>query len=439
MRISIFGTGYVGLVSGTCLAEIGHDVMCVDIDQQKIDNLEKWVIPIYEPWLEELVLRNVKEGRLVFTTDAEKAVDFAEVIFSAVGTPPDKDHKADLQYVKAVATTVATHMQDDKVFVNKSTVPVGTGAICKDIITWILSERGVDFTISMVSNPEFLKEWTAIKDFMVPDRIVCGVEDIVGEEAMRKVYGSFVRANKPLLIMDILSSELVKYAANSFLATKISFINEIANFAEHVGADVSAVATWIWTDDRIGSRFLHAWIGYGWSCFPKDVQALIQSWKEHDYDFRIISATEAVNQEQKRKVVEKLQKHLPDLKWTTIALRWLAFKPKTDDVRDAPSLIVCKQLLDAWVERIQCFDPEAKAFHRKLFGEDERIVYSDRSYDAVQDADALLLLTEWDEFRNVNFETIQTSMRTPVIIDWRNIWSSEWLQDLGFSYEWIWK
>ncbi|MCD5380693.1 UDP-glucose/GDP-mannose dehydrogenase family protein, partial [Candidatus Gracilibacteria bacterium] len=391
MKITIFGTGYVGLVTGTCLAEVGHEVMCIDIDQTKVDNLKEGIIPIYEPGLEELVKRNFKEGRLHFSTDAKKGVEFATAIFSAVGTPPDKNHRADLQYVKAVSETVGKYMTEYKVFVNKSTVPVGTGDICKEIIDGELEKRakvasplltspkgrGIIKKFDIVSNPEFLKEGVAVRDFMLPDRIVCGVESEKAKKMMQEIYKPFVRTNRPLIFTDIKSAEIIKYAANAFLATKISFINEIANFSELAGANISEISKGIGLDERIGPRFLHAGIGYGGSCFPKDVQALIETGKDFGYDFEIIKSVEKVNEKQKLKVVEKLlekfntpipltgtsplqeEENMKILKGKTIAIWGLAFKPKTDDIRDAPSLSVISKLLELGVEKIQAFDPVA--------------------------------------------------------------------------------
>lgn len=439
MKISVFWTWYVWLVTWTCLAEVWHDVVCVDIDQNKIDWLKKWIIPIYEPWLEELVLRNHKEWRLQFSTDAKFGVEWWKAIFNAVWTPPDEKWNANLTYVKKVAETFWTFCDEYKVFINKSTVPVGTAQICNDIITEILQKRGVTTWFSVVSNPEFLKEWSAIKDFLMPDRIVCGVEAEEARKLMEQVYASFVRSDKPLVITDVKSAELIKYAANSFLATKISFINEIANFAEIVWANVKDVARGIWLDTRIWSRFLHAWIWYGWSCFPKDVKALLSSWKEVWMDFKIIKATEEVNEIQKTLVIKKLQKHLSSLNGTTIAVWWVSFKPKTDDVRDAPSHIVFDALLSSWVQKIQAFDPIAMDEMKHMYGDNEKIVYTERSYDAIQWADVLILLTERDEFRNVDFERILENMKWNIIIDGRNIWSRELLEWMWYIYEWIWR
>lgn len=438
MNISIFGTWYVWLVTGTCLAEVGHDVICMDIDQTKIDNLKKWIIPIYEPWLEELVIRNFKEWRLHFSTDAKSAIEHATVVFNAVGTPPDADGHADLKYVRAVAKTFWEHLNEYKVFVNKSTVPVGTGDMVKKIISDELWAREEQVNFDVVSNPEFLKEWTAVKDFMVPDRVVCGISGPDAEDMMREVYASFVRADKPLVITDVKSAELIKYAANSFLATKISFINEIANFAELVWANVKDVALGIGLDDRIWPRFLHAGIGYGWSCFPKDVKALVASGDDVGYDFKIIKATEAVNAYQKTLVIKKLHDHVPDLQDKTIAIRWVSFKPKTDDVRDAPSHEVFNSLIAAWA-KIQAFDPVAMEEMQHMYGQHEHINYTKTSYDALQWADALILLTERDEFRNVTMEKMKNAMKGNIIIDGRNIRNKVKLESLWFIYEWIWR
>ena len=447
MKITIFWTWYVWLVTWTCLAEVGHEVMCIDVDEQKIENLKNWIIPIYEPGLKELVLRNYKEKRLLFSTDAKTWVDFATAIFSAVWTPPDENHRADLKYVKAVAKTVWENMSEYKVFINKSTVPVWTWEICKKIISENI-KNNINFDI--VSNPEFLKEWAAIKDFMVPDRIVCGVESEKAKEVMKKIYKTFTRTNKPLIFTDIKSAEIIKYAANSFLATKISFINEIANFAELAWANISDISKWIGLDPRIWAQFLHAWIGYWGSCFPKDVQALIETGKDFNYDFKIIKSVEEVNKLQKIKIVEKLLNSpiIPfspkgdehnKLNWLTISIWWLAFKPKTDDIRDAPSLEVIQKLLELWVWEIKIFDPVALENVRNIFWDNKKVTFCSTNYDAIKNSDALLILTEWDEFRNADFEKIKNLMKQKIIVDWRNIWNKEEMLDLGFIYEWIWK
>ena len=445
MKITIFWTGYVWLVTGTCLAEVWHDVMCIDIDEKKVEDLKKWIIPIYEPGLEELVLRNHKEWRLNFSTDAKAWVKFATAIFSAVWTPPDENHKADLRFVKIVAKTVGENMDEYKCFINKSTVPVWTGKMCKRIIKEELEKKSphsvspkgreeATITFDIVSNPEFLKEWMAVRDFMSPDRIVCGLESEKAKEVMNEIYKSFVRTDRPLIFTSLKSSEIIKYAANAFLATKISFINEIANFAEIVGANVSDISRWIGLDDRIGHRFLQAGIGYGWSCFPKDVQALIETGKEFDFDFQIIKATEKVNKKQKTKVVDKLLEKLPNLEWKTIGIWWLAFKPKTDDIREAPSLDVIDRLLELWVSEIKAFDPVAMTHVDKIYWDNNKITLTQNNYWATKNIDALIVITEWDEFRMVNFEKIKELMNWNIIIDWRNLWCKNDIEKFGFEY-----
>jgi len=466
MKITIFGTWYVGLVTGTCLAEVGHEVLCVDIDEQKITDLENGIIPIYEPWLEELVIRNYKNKRLSFSTDAKKWVEFADAIFSAVGTPPDKNHKADLQYVKAVAKTFGQYADTYKVFINKSTVPVGTGKMCKDIIQTELEKRkinvipakaGIDKKdkvplhsdwflpsqewqsqshhpfFDIVSNPEFLREWTAVKDFMVPDRIVCGTESLRAKEIMQQIYEPFTRSYCNIIWTDIASAEISKYAANSFLATKLSFINEIANFAELSGGNILDIAKIIGADARISPKFLHAGIGYGGSCFPKDVNALIETGKEYGYNFQVIKSTEDVNEKQKTILVEKLVTHTPDLTQKTITLWGLSFKPKTDDIRDAPSLEIIKKLLELWVEKIQCYDPVSMPHAQKIFEQESKVIFCETSYEALKGSDALLLVTEWDEFRWVDFERVKEEMSGNIVIDGRNIWDKK-IEDYGFTY-----
>ncbi|MFK7780630.1 MAG: UDP-glucose/GDP-mannose dehydrogenase family protein [Candidatus Gracilibacteria bacterium] len=453
MKITIFGTGYVGLVTGTCLAEVGHDVMCIDIDQTKIDNLKLGIIPIYEPGLEELVLRNYKNGRLKFSIDPKEGINFGKVIFSAVGTPPDKEnnHKADLRFVKIVAETVGKNISEYKVFINKSTVPVGTGELCKNIIRGEINKRphpgipspgqekeaAIEFDI--VSNPEFLREGTAIKDFMVPDRIVCGVENERSKEVMKELYKPFLRSYVNIIFTDIKSAEIIKYAANSFLATKLSFINEIANFAEKVGANISDISKGIGSDKRIGSKFLHAGIGYGGSCFPKDVQALIETGKEYGIDFQIIASTEKVNNKQKTKVVGKLKKYIPDLKGKTVSIWGLSFKPKTDDIRDAPSIDVINKLLELGVKEIKAFDPVSINNMKMLFGDNKQVIFTETNYDALKDSDGLIILTEWDEFRMPNFEKMKSLMNGNVVIDGRNIWDKKEMEKNNFIYESIGK
>lgn len=439
MKITIFWTWYVWLVSWTCLAEVWHEVLCIDIDEKKIENLKNWIIPIYEPWLEELVKRNYKEWRLKFSTDLKNWVEFWKAIFSAVWTPPDENHKADLRFVKSVAKTFWEYLNEYKVFINKSTVPVWTWEMCKNIILGELSKRNIDTKFDVVSNPEFLKEWAAIKDFMTPDRIVCWVESFEAKKIMEKIYKPFIRTSSPLFFTDLKSSEIIKYAANSFLATKISFINEIANFAEIVWANISDISKWIWLDERIWSKFLHAWIGYWWSCFPKDVQALIETWKEYNYDFEIIKATENVNKNQKTKVVDKLLKYIPNLEWKTIWIWWLSFKPKTDDIREAPSIEVIEKLLSLNVSKIQAFDPVSIGNMKNIYKNNSKIEFFSNSYEALKWVDALIILTEWDEFRMPDFEKILNLMKNKIVIDWRNIWNKDEMIELWFIYEWIGK
>ena len=437
MKITIFWTWYVWLVSWTCLAEVGHDVMCIDIDKDKVKELNNLNLPIYEPGLHELVKRNYDEWRLRFSTDAEAWVKFWKVIFSAVWTPPDEDHKADLKYVKAVAKTVWKLMTRYKVFVNKSTVPVGTWKLCHDIIQEEVKKRWNWIIFDVVSNPEFLREWMAVRDFMSPNRIVCGVGSKKAKSIMLDLYWPFVRYDRPLVFTDVKSSELIKYAANSFLATKISFINEMANFAEIVWANVRDVSRGIWLDERIGTKFLHPWIGYGGSCFPKDVKALIESWKENGFSFEIVNAAEKVNKKQKTKVIEKLKNFIPDLEWKTIAIWWLAFKPRTDDIREAPSVDVIKNLFKENVEQISAFDPVAMKNMEEVYDQNN-IIFTHNNYEALKWADALLILTEWDEFRRPDFKRMLKLMEWNVIIDWRNIWKKSDINKYGFQYDCIW-
>lgn len=430
MDIAVIGTGYVGLVTGTCLAELGNNVVCVDIDEKKVEDLKKGKIPIYEPGLEELVLRNHKEGRLNFTTDSKKAIQDSTVVFSAVGTPPDKDHRADLSAVMKVAETVGKYLNGYKVFVNKSTVPVGTSERVREII----EETSGSKDFSVVDNPEFLREGTAVKDFMNPDRIVVGVRNgsEKAREVMEKVYSPLVRAGRPLLFTDIHSAEIIKYASNSFLATKISFINEVANFCELVDADVTEVARGIGLDDRIGPRFLHAGIGYGGSCFPKDVQAFIQTGKDKGYEFLTLEAVEEVNQTQKLRLFLKLQKEIPELEGKKVAIWGLAFKPKTDDMREAPAISIIERLLEAQAH-VQAFDPVAMDNAKEIFPKE--VEFKDNPYDAVEGADALLVVTEWDEFRAIDLVRVKELMKGDLICDGRNIYKPEEVGKLGFKYK----
>lgn len=432
MKITIIGTGYVGLTTGTCFAETGNEVMCVDIDEKKIENLKKGIIPIYEPGLEELVQRNNSEGRLRFTTDAKEGIDFGEIIFSAVGTPPDKDHRADLQFVRTVARDFGRFCESDKIFVNKSTVPVGTGEVCEEIIREEFSRRGVGFSFSVVSNPEFLREGAAIKDTLNPSRVVVGTEDEEARKKMKKLYAPFTRANAPIFFVKRKSAEIIKYASNSFLATKISFINEIANFAEKTGGDISEITRGMGADNRIGTRFLHAGIGYGGSCFPKDVAALIESGKDFGSEFEILRAAEKVNQSQKKKLFHLLQECIPDLEDKTIAVLGLSFKPRTDDMRDAPSIKIIKKLQAEGV-KVRSFDPVAMKNAAEIFAK-TNLYFAKNAYDAAKNADAVLLLTEWDEFRNMNLEKMKSEMKGNLFLDGRNIFDSEEMRLAGFEY-----
>lgn len=435
MKIAIVGSGYVGLVSGACFSEVGVDVTCVDINKEKIENLQKGIIPIYEPGLDELVTRNVEAGRLHFTTNLASVLDDVEVVFSAVGTPPDEDGSADLQYVLEVARTFGQNIKKYSLLVTKSTVPVGTSKKIKAAIREELDKRGVDIPFEVASNPEFLKEGAAIKDFMSPDRVVIGIESDRARKVMERLYRPFLLNNFRVIFMDIASAEMTKYAANSMLATRISFMNDIANLCELVGADVNMVRKGIGTDARIGNKFLYAGCGYGGSCFPKDVKALIHTGKENGYHMRVIEAVEAVNESQKGIVFRKLSDAFGgDLKGKRIAMWGLSFKPETDDMREAPSLVVIEKLLEAGAEVI-AYDPVAMDEARRRLG--LRINYARDMYEAVIDADAIALLTEWKEFRLPSWSIIHRAMRQHVIVDGRNIYDAADLAEEGFVYHCI--
>lgn len=436
MKIAIVGTGYVGLVSGACFAEVGIDVTCVDVDTNKIERLKAGEIPIYEPGLDDLVKRNVNEGRLHFTTDLLSCLDDVEVVFCAVGTPPDEDGSADLKYVLEVARTFGQNIKRYTILVTKSTVPVGTSKKIKAVVDAELSKRGESIPYEVASNPEFLKEGAAIKDFMSPDRVVIGIESDRSRKVMERLYRPFLLNNFRVIFMDIASAEMTKYAANSMLATRISFMNDIANLCELVGADVNMVRKGIGTDARIGNKFLYAGCGYGGSCFPKDVKALIHTGKEHGYDMRIIEAVEEVNNRQKSIVYDKLATALGDLKGKRIAIWGLAFKPETDDMREAPSLVVIEKLLAAGASVI-AYDPASMDEARRRLG--DRITYARDMYEAVIDADALALLTEWKQFRVPSWSVLHRVMRGNVIIDGRNIYDPEELAEEGFLYRCIGK
>jgi UDPglucose 6-dehydrogenase len=426
MKIAIVGTGYVGLVAGACFAENGNDVTCVDKDAAKVRLLRRGRMPIYEPGLEEMVQRNTAEGRLVFTTVLNKAVRQSSIIFIAVGTPQGEDGSADLQHVLAVARDVGRAMNEYKVIVDKSTVPVGTAARVRELIG-----RETTHPFSVVSNPEFLKQGAAIEDFLKPDRVVIGAEDTRAADIMRELYAPFTRTGAPVMVMDCASAELSKYAANALLATRISFMNEVANVCEAFGANIDEVRKAIGSDRRIGSSFLFAGVGYGGSCFPKDVKAILKFAADKGYDFETLRAVENVNQRQKSRLVTKMQSHFGNLSGKTIALWGLAFKPRTDDMREAPAITIVERLLAAGA-RVQAYDPEAGKVARGLFG--SRILLADKSYDALKGADALAVVTEWNEFREPDFPRMRKVMRSPVIFDGRNIYNPEQMQAHGFSY-----
>lgn len=434
MKIAIVGTGYVGLVSGACFAEVGIDVTCVDIDKRKIDNLINGTIPIYEPGLDDLVSRNVKEGRLHFTTDLKECLDEVEVVFSAVGTPPDEDGSADLKYVLDVARTFGRNINKYTILVTKSTVPVGTSAKIKAEINRELAERGMSVPFEVASNPEFLKEGAAIKDFMSPDRVVIGIESDRARKVMERLYRPFLLNNFRVIFMDIASAEMTKYAANSMLATRISFMNDIANLCELVGADVNMVRKGIGSDARIGTKFLYPGCGYGGSCFPKDVKALAHTGRENGYTMRIIEAVEAVNESQKGVVFNKIKKHLGKLDGKRIAIWGLAFKPETDDMREAPAIVVIERLLKEGAQ-VMVFDPVAMDECRRRFG--DRLSYARDMYEAAIDADALALLTEWKQFRVPSWRVLKKAMRGTLIVDGRNIDDRTELTEEGFEYSCI--
>ena len=439
MNIAIVGTGYVGLVSGTCFADTGANVTCVDVDAQKIARLKNGEIPIFEPGLDELVVKNVKAGRLHFTTDLASVLDDVQIVFSAVGTPPDEDGSADLKYVLQVARTIGQHMNHYTVVVTKSTVPVGTAAKVRKTIEEELEKRGIkDLEFDVASNPEFLKEGNAIKDFMSPDRVVVGVESEHAKKVLTKLYKPFLINNFRVIFMDIPSAEMTKYAANSMLATRISFMNDIANLCERVGADVNMVRAGIGADTRIGRKFLYAGCGYGGSCFPKDVKALIKTADQNGYSMEVLKAVERVNERQKSILFEKLQKAYggQSLKGKTIAMWGLSFKPETDDMRESTALVMIKLLQEAGCT-VRAYDPVAMDECKRRIG--DTITYCNDMYDAVLDADALLLLTEWKEFRLPIWAVIKKAMRRPLVIDGRNIFDSEELAENGFEYHCIGK
>ncbi|MEJ8803035.1 UDP-glucose dehydrogenase family protein [Pontibacter sp. H249] len=434
MRISVVGTGYVGLVTGTCFAEVGIDVTCIDIDERKIENLKKGILPIYEPGLEEMVLRNTQKERLSFSTDLASSIQGCgcEAAFIAVGTPPGEDGSADLKHVLAVARAIGQNMTDYMVVVTKSTVPVGTAQKVRQAIEQELAARGVDIPFDVASNPEFLKEGAAIEDFLKPDRIVVGVASERAEQVMGKLYKPFLMNGHPLIFMDIPSAEMTKYAANAMLATKISFMNDIANLCEIMGADVNMVRKGIGSDARIGNKFIYPGIGYGGSCFPKDVKALIRTAEENGYRMQVLQSVESVNEKQKSVLFNKIMAHFNgDIAGKTFGVWGLSFKPKTDDMREAPSLVIIQKLLEQGA-KVRAYDPVAMKEARHTLG--DTIEYGKDEYEALIDADALLLVTEWPEFRSPNFAVVSKLMKDRVVFDGRNIYDAAEMAEKGFAY-----
>jgi UDPglucose 6-dehydrogenase len=438
MRVAIFGTGYVGLVTGTCLAEVGHQVICVDIDQAKVDGLNSGIIPIYEPGLEPMVKANHAASRLTFTSDAAAAIAHGQVIFIAVGTPPDEDGSADLQYVLAVARTIGRHITLPVVVVNKSTVPVGTADKVREAIAQALAERGVEIAFDVVSNPEFLKEGDAVADCMRPDRIVVGASNSESVALMRRLYAPFNRNHDRVVEMDVRSAELTKYAANAMLATKISFMNEIANIAEKVGADIEQVRQGIGSDPRIGWHFIYPGAGYGGSCFPKDVQALARTAQQYGHEPKLLNAVEAVNEHQKGHLYALIQRHYDrgedeGVRGKTFAVWGLAFKPNTDDMREASSRRLLAQLWEAGAQ-VRAYDPEATGEARRIFGERDDLVFCDNAYDALEGADALVVVTEWKQFRSPDFVRLREMLNDAVVFDGRNLYDPQDIEAAGLAY-----
>ena len=434
MKITVIGTGYVGLVSGACLADVGNDVLCLDVDPNKIRILEEGGIPIHEPGLQEVVRRNVEAGRLSFTTDVKRAAQYGTVQFIAVGTPPDEDGSADLQYVLAAARNIGKHMDGYRVIVDKSTVPVGTADKVREAVQTELASRESKLDFSVVSNPEFLKEGAAIEDFMRPDRIVVGADDDRAIGLMRQLYGPFQRNHEKLVLMDVRSAELTKYAANAMLATRISFMNELANLAEALGADIELVRSGIGSDPRIGSHFLYSGCGYGGSCFPKDVKALIKTAGQHGNKLRVLTAVEEANDAQKHVLVEKIVERFgEDLSGRRFALWGLAFKPNTDDMRDAPSRVVVAELLRRGAT-VTAYDPVAMTEAERIFGDEPRLSFAGRPKSALDGADALVIVTEWKEFRSPDFEAIKTRLKQPVVFDGRNLYDPALVRAMEIEY-----
>jgi UDPglucose 6-dehydrogenase len=434
MKVTVFGSGYVGLVTGVCLAEVGNDVMCIDVDQQKIDNLKKGIIPIYEPGLDELVKDNQQAGRIKFTTDIQEAVSHGVFQFIAVGTPPDEDGAADLQYVLAVAKSIAENMSDYRIVIDKSTVPVGTADKVKEAILQVQASRGVAIDFDVVSNPEFLKEGAAINDFMKPDRIIVGTDNPRTAELLKALYAPFNRSHERIITMDVRSAELTKYAANAMLATKISFMNELANLAELLGADIEHVRNGIGSDSRIGYSFIYPGCGYGGSCFPKDVKALERTARQMGYKAELLNAVENVNDRQKQVLFNKVVQHYKDdLQGKIFALWGLAFKPKTDDMREAPSRIILEALINAGAV-VRAFDPEAMAEAKRIYGDKPGLTLVETAEEALQGANALIVVTEWKNFWSPDFDLIKNTLKDAVIFDGRNLYQPELLKKQGFVY-----
>jgi UDPglucose 6-dehydrogenase len=434
MKLAVIGSGYVGLTSGACFAEMGSNVLCVDKDADKIRLLALGKVPIHEPGLEEMIHRNMEAGRISFSTDLKAAVEQSRIIFIAVGTPPDEDGSADLQYVIAVAAEIAAYMNEPKIIVNKSTVPVGTADLVRSKIASVLFERGVSFSFDVVSNPEFLKEGTAIDDFMSPDRVVIGTDNLQAGETMKTLYAPFCRTHDRVLIMSIRSAEMTKYAANALLATKISFINEISRLCDEYGADVAEVRNGIGSDTRIGYKFIYPGVGYGGSCFPKDIKALIHMANQKGYDSPILKAVEAVNAAQKRILIAKVQKHFgKDLKCLCFAIWGLAFKPQTDDMREAPSIVIINALIELGAT-VKAYDPVAMDEAKRIFAGNPKITLCENEYSTLEGADAMLLITEWRQFRYPDFARIASLLKHPVIFDGRNLYNPAVVRELGFSY-----
>jgi len=432
MKIVVVGTGYVGLVSGTCFSEVGIDVVCVDVDKEKILKLNKGIPTIFEPGLEEILQRNIKKGRLSFTNDISEALIDAEVVFIAVGTPPGNDGSADLSYVFNAARDCGKYMNDYLLIATKSTVPIGTSIKVRSVVQEELDKRGLSIKFDVASNPEFLKQGAAIEDFLKPDRIIIGLESEQAEEIMKSLYKPFTLNGHPVIFMDIISAEMTKYAANSMLATKISFMNDIANLCEITGADINMVRKGIGSDPRIGNKFIYPGIGYGGSCFPKDVKALIHTAGKHNYDLRLLKAVEAINNDQKLLLFNKIQKHYNgNVKNKTVAVWGLSFKPQTNDMREAPSIVIIKKLLESG-SKINVYDPVAKEEARKYFS--DSITYYEDQYEALKEADCLALITEWPEFRFPKFDTIKSLLKAPVIFDGRNIYDRFEMMKYGFTY-----